>query len=114
MKIFYLFIILATIQTTNAQTTFWTEDFTTNVCGQGTLANGFVTPNGTWIVIPTGINDNESNNFYISATENGNGSGNCGSGCGTNRTLHIGANDGFSVIDGGASYNAGGLCPDFF
>src|SRR3569832_723763 len=113
MKQLYLLISIFALQYANAQTVFWTEGFPTNTCGQGTLASGYVTPNGTWTVTPTGLNDNESNNFYISATENGNGAGNCGSGCGTNRTLHVGANDGFTQTDPGASYDAGGVCASF-
>jgi hypothetical protein len=113
MKKFYLLILLTAFQSVHAQTIFWTEDFTTNVCGQGTLADGYTTPNGAWSVVSTGINDPESNNFYISASENGNGTGNCGSACGINRTLHVGANDGFTTTDGGASYDAGGVCISF-
>jgi hypothetical protein len=114
MKKLYFLILVIASQAVHAQVTFWTEDFITSTCGSGTLANGYVTPNGTWTVASTGTNDPEANLFYVSAKENGNGAGNCGSACGTNRTLHIGANDGFSAVDGGASYDAGGLCPTFF
>jgi hypothetical protein len=112
MKKLYSLILLFAAQTSFAQVTFWTEDFITSTCGSGTQANGYITPNGTWTVTPSGANDPEANLFFISAKENGNGAGNCGSACGTNHTLHVGANDGF-VLDQGASYDAGGLCSSF-
>lgn len=78
---------------------FWTETFGTG-CNSGTLANGYVTPNGTWDVTATGFNGTDANLWYISAEENGEGFNNCGAGCGTNPTLHIGRADG----DVGATY----------
>jgi hypothetical protein len=114
MKKLYVIIFMLYAHAAQSQSTVWVEDFITGSCGQGTLANGYTTSNGTWSVVSTGTNDPESNNFYISATENGNGTGNCGTGCGINRTLHVGANDGISPTDGGASYNAGGLCGIFY
>ena len=97
-----------------AQTILWSEDFGFG-CNQGQSAVGFSTTNGTWTETQTGSNDPESNLWFVSATEAGTGLGQCGDGCGnnsnlTNRTLHIGANDGITTIDGGASYNAGGFC----
>jgi hypothetical protein len=112
MKKLYVLLFLFTAFSSNGQNIIWTENFITNTCGQGTIANGYSTPNGSWMVTPTGTNDPEANLFYISATENGNGTGNCGTACGTNRTLHVGANDGF-YLDEGASYDAGGLCGSF-
>jgi hypothetical protein len=114
MKILFTSLFILITISLSAQTIFWTENFTSNSCGQATLANGYSTANGTWTVVSTGLNDAEANNFYISATENGNGSGNCGTGCGINHTLHIAANDGFSTTDAGASYNSGGLCGIFY
>ncbi|MEX1192069.1 MAG: HYR domain-containing protein [Brumimicrobium sp.] len=82
----------------NAQV-FWTETFGSG-CNTGTLADGETTTNGTWNVTNTGTNGTEANVWYISAEENGEGVGNCGAGCGTNPTLHIGA----SSVDLGAAY----------
>ena len=97
---------------TGAQT-FWTETFN-NGCTSGCLASSYTGPNGTWTLFATGSNDPlNANKWYISCAENGNGSGNCGSGCGNNATLHIGADDGF-VLDPGAAYDAGGFCGVFF
>jgi hypothetical protein len=97
---------------------FWTEDFGTG-CTQGLLASSYTGPNGSWGITSTGTNNAQSNKWYISATEAGMGSGNCGDGCLgngslTNRTLHVGANDGFTPTDPGAAYNAGGLCGFWF
>ena len=97
---------------------FWTEDFGFG-CNQGNLASGYVSINGAWSQTLTGTNLPQANSWFVSATEAGVGTGNCGDGCIsngglTNRTLHVGANDGFTPTDPGAAYNAGGLCPALF
>lgn len=74
-----------------SQTVFWTEDFGTG-CNQGQLSTAASGPNGFWTVTETGFNASGSNVWFTSASENGNAIGSCGSGCGTNRTLHIGNN----------------------
>jgi gliding motility-associated-like protein len=69
--------------------TFWAETFGTG-CNTGTVANGFISPNGEWLTRANGgVNGANSNDWYISAAENGEGVGNCGAGCGTNPTLHV-------------------------
>lgn len=68
-----------------ASGTFWTENFN-NGCTQLCSANGY---NG-WTVANTGTNGTSANEFYISCQENGNAVGACGSGCGSNATLHVG------------------------
>jgi len=78
---------------------FWTETFGAG-CNTGTLADGFVSSNGTWNVTSTGLNGPAANVWYISAEENAEGVGNCGAGCGNSPTLHIGRFDG----DAGATY----------
>lgn len=78
---------------------FWTETFGTG-CNTGTLADGFVSTNAAWNVTAIGANGANANLWYVSAEENGVGVGVCGSGCGTNPTLHIGRADG----DVGATY----------
>ena len=81
---------------------FWTETFGTG-CNSGTLADGFMSPNGEWTTRATlGNNGTDRNVWYISAEENGEGVGNCGAGCGTNPTLHISP----GVLDVGAAYLA--------
>lgn len=47
----------------------------------------------------------KSNKFYISCNENGNSPGTCGTGCGSNNTLHLGST---TLGDIGAAYDAGG------
>jgi hypothetical protein len=100
-----------------SQETFWTEDFGSG-CDVGQLAPAYAGVNGSWITTLTGANQTDANKFYISAAENGNAAGACGSGCGNDRSLHIGnvfidailiqipADQGASYYDSGAS----GLC----
>lgn len=86
----FLFVSLFLSGTTYSQI-FWTETFGTG-CNQANLAStGVSTPtNGAWTINNTGPNDPDANQWFVSATENGNAVASCGSGCGTNRTLHIG------------------------
>src|SRR5690554_293985 len=94
-----LFLLLFEVHQAHTQV-FWTETFGSG-CNAGVLANGFVSPNGTWIVdAPLVSNGADANLWYISAAENGEGVGNCGAGCGTHPTLHIGTQSG----DTGAEY----------
>lgn len=105
-KIRLLFVVL--FFTTQAiSQAFWTETFGTG-CNTGTLADGFVSSNGTWVTRGAlGSNGADRNVWYISAAENGQGVGNCGVGCGTNPTLHVGP----GLADLGAAYlsDDGGL-----
>ncbi|MEO8760527.1 MAG: hypothetical protein ABI388_05130, partial [Bacteroidia bacterium] len=104
-----------------SQTLFWAETFgvgTTCGANQGTLANGFLSNNGTWGTTTTGINDQFANQWYISQTEGGRSVGTCGNSCLDsagliNRTLHISnvAGSPFSAAcptgDCGANYDPG-------
>ncbi|MES2762774.1 MAG: gliding motility-associated C-terminal domain-containing protein [Bacteroidota bacterium] len=96
--------------------TFWTETFGTG-CSQGSLASAYTGTNGAWAVTATGANSAEANQFFVSATENGNAAGACGSACGSDRSLHVG-NVAAPILgltaDQGAAYNAGGFCGTFF
>ncbi|MBS1646223.1 MAG: gliding motility-associated C-terminal domain-containing protein [Bacteroidetes bacterium] len=114
MKKIYFFCASITTLLAGAQTPFWTENFGTG-CNQLQLANGLnASGNGAWTVSILGAEDPQANTWYISAEENGNATGACGSGCGSNRTLHVGSianSSGFSPCstgDCGASYDAGG------
>ncbi|CAG0991124.1 MAG: PKD domain-containing protein [Bacteroidetes bacterium] len=114
MKKIILFLVCSVIAVPLFSQIFWTETFGTG-CNQGQNANGFVSANGVWTVTNTGVNAAEANKWFVSATEAGMGSGNCGDGCLNNggltdRTLHIGSDDGFFPTDLGAAYNAGGVC----
>ncbi len=112
-KILFTFLLVASI-CLKAQTTFWTEGFGTG-CNQLQAANG-LNPggNGTWTVSILGAEDPQANTWFISATENGNAVGACGTGCGTNQTLHVASIPNSSGLtfcasgDCGASYDAGG------
>lgn len=95
----------------NAQ--FWTETFS-NACASNCLANAYVGPNGTWTETNTGVNDPESNKWFVSGAECGNTPPACGTGCGAiDPSLHIGSDDGILPSDPGAAYNTGGICPLF-
>jgi hypothetical protein len=95
--------------------TFWTETFT-NGCASGCLAQTYTTgPNGPWTISSTGTNGAQPNQWFISCAENGNAAGTCGAGCGSDASLHVGANPNsectcFSCVDPsgdcGAAYDA--------
>lgn len=103
-------LVLALIPTTLfSQTIFWTEDFGTG-CNQGQDATSYSGSNGAWTVTNTGNNYGGANKWYISAMENGNAVGQCGSSCGSNRTLHISSTIqlGGPQPDSRANYYVGG------
>jgi hypothetical protein len=110
-QIFYFFVCTLFSFGAFAQSPFWIETFSVG-CNNGQVANGF-NPSGmgTWSVTNTGTNNPESNVWYVSASEQGVGIGNCGQGCGgnQNRTLHVGVNltNPFPLTDQGATYVAG-------
>ncbi len=97
-----------------SQTIFWSESFGTG-CNQGQLATAYTNANGLWSFVSTGTNAASASQWYVSATENGNEPGECGSVCGDDRTLHLGtvALPLFGLVaDFGASYYEGiaGFC----
>ncbi|HTF03962.1 MAG TPA: T9SS type A sorting domain-containing protein [Bacteroidia bacterium] len=63
----------------------WTENFN-NGCTQLCPASSYP----GWSVTNTGANGTSANDFYISCAENGNAVGGCGTGCGSDATLHLG------------------------
>lgn len=79
-----------------AQTVVWQETF------DGT--NNWET--GANLNQDLGGSCGKSNKFYISCKENGNAAGSCGTGCGSNKTLHVGSS---TLGDLGAAYDAGGF-----
>lgn len=93
------------------QTPFWTEDFGSG-CNSGQQVTAYAGPNGNWTVTSTGTNADGANAWFVSAEENGNEEGECGSGCGNNRTLHLGALNSALGTDLGAAYYEGldGFC----
>lgn len=84
-----LIALLPTAST--AQLVLWAEDFE-NGCVQNCAATTFTGANGAWSTMNTGTNGACANIWFVSCQENGNPAGTCGSGCGTNETLHIGNN----------------------
>jgi hypothetical protein len=95
-----------------AQEQVYTEYFGAG-CNTGTLLTDYLSPIGAnWTVTETGFNADGANRWFVSAAENGNSPGNCGSGCGSNPTLHVGAFESLLGSDLGAAYYEGldGFC----
>lgn len=111
MKLLYTALAVGLAHFASGQI-FWTETFGTG-CNQGQLATAYVSPNGSWTSTNTGTNAGSANVWYVGATENNTGAGNCSTVCGTNATLHLG-NVNVSIIsaDQGAAYYEGlaGFC----
>ncbi|MEW6467297.1 MAG: T9SS type A sorting domain-containing protein [Bacteroidota bacterium] len=87
-------------------TIFYSETFGTG-CNTGLLASTY-----GWTVAATGTNEAFANQWYVSAEENGNAVGACGTGCGTNRTLHLGST--FSGDIGAAYFESDAFSCGFF
>jgi hypothetical protein len=91
---------------------FWSESFGFG-CNAGTLATDYLSfTTGAWTITETGTNADVANTWFISAAENGNAAGQCGTGCGNDATLHVGALNSFLGTDLGAAYYEGldGFC----
>jgi gliding motility-associated-like protein len=111
-KIIYSLVVLFSLISTQTKAQLpWYESFG-NACSSGLGAN-LTAPsiNGAWNVTSLAtapFNGTDANEWYISATEQGQLPGNCsGVGCGgtQNRSLHIGENQAApSVVDQAASY----------
>ncbi len=101
--------LFAFISLNSKAQTFWTETFSngcTANCGAASYTTG---PNGPWTVASTGTNGAEGSEWYISCAENGNAAGSCGTGCGSDASLHVSSSP-FWVGDVGAAYEIGGFC----
>jgi hypothetical protein len=103
------------ISATTGGGTFWTEAFS-NGCTAGCAATAYAGPNGSWTQTNSSTGS-APNNWFISCAENGNAAGVCGAGCGSDPSLHIGANPNSECVclycsqaqgDCGASYDACG------
>lgn len=110
-RFFYVFLLISSFSTVFSQVPFWTETFGTG-CNQLQSVNGFNGGNGAWNLFFLTAATSGSNEFYVSAAENGNPVGTCGSGCGTNQTLHLANSSSATALlcttgDCGAAYNAG-------
>jgi gliding motility-associated-like protein len=109
-RIFYFLLFVFTFSFSFSQAPFWTEGFGVG-CNALTVVSGFNSGNGAWsstFLVPASSGSNE---FYVSATENGNPVNSCGSGCGSNQTLHLANSSSSSAFactagDCGAAYNA--------
>lgn len=66
---------------------FYTETFDGTACA---ATSGCDPSLVSWTTTNTGANGGAANKFYVSCQENGNAAGVCGSGCGTDQSLHVG------------------------
>jgi hypothetical protein len=78
-----------------SQTIIWSEDFDNN----GGSGSNWGTLNQN-----VGAQGPTANLWYISCKENGNAAGACGTGCGTDKTLHVGSSNAGDI---GAAYEIG-------
>lgn len=109
-RYFYSLFLLFSCYFGFSQAPFWTENFGVG-CNQLQSVAGLNTGNGAWNLFFLTAATSGSNEFYVSATENGNPVGSCGTGCGTNRTLHLANSSSATAFacttgDCGAAYNA--------
>lgn len=107
-------LVFSTLLITHAatcQVTLWLENFE-NSCSSG--CTSYTGTNGAWSFInspasPAGLcgyggaNGASSNRWYVSCAEDGKSNGVCGSGCGSNESLHMGS---ATLGDLGAAYDA--------
>lgn len=102
-----LLLLLTPVSIFAQNVTFWAEDFGFG-CNSGQFADGFISINtGVWTVQVLGAEADLPNTWFISAEENGNQAGECGSACGDDPSLHLGANGSFLGTDIGAAYYEG-------
>jgi gliding motility-associated-like protein len=112
-KFLFLFIWAVVFPTaTNAQI-FYSENFDGVVCPGVTGCDHTLVG---WTQTITGPEGTTPNKFYISCAENGNVAGLCGTGCGSDQSLHVGNIPGSPASifcpagDCGASYDASAGC----
>lgn len=111
MRYLYLLAFLFFCYSVQSQVVFWSENFN-NGCTDNCGATAYSSANGNWTVTDVGTNGNFANEWFVSCAENGEAVGQCGAGCGSNSTLHIGSIPCTLCFfcpngDCGAAYNAG-------
>ena len=112
MRPFFILLTICSISAEAQVVEFWSENFGSG-CNTGTLANDYFSfTNGPWTITETGANADVANAWFVSASENGNAAGQCGSACGSDPSLHVGALNSFLGTDLGAAYFEGldGFC----
>lgn len=107
LQTIYTIIFFLLVGTSFGQV-FWTEDFDGTPCTSGCDPSIV----GWTINTTVGANGATANTWYTSCAENGNAAGMCGSGCGSDNSLHVGnvAGSTGSLLcpggDCGAAYDA--------
>lgn len=86
-RIFTTIFICISLFTTLSAQQFYQEEFDGTVCAAGSGCDPSLVG---WSVSNTGANGANANAFFISCMENGNAAGQCGSGCGSDQSLHVG------------------------
>jgi hypothetical protein len=112
MRPIFIFLMLCSISAQAQVVEFWSENFGSG-CNTGTLATTYFSfTTGPWTVTEMGANADVANAWFVSASENGNAAGQCGTGCGSDPSLHVGALNSFLGTDLGAAYFEGldGFC----
>ncbi|MDF2436261.1 MAG: hypothetical protein K0Q95_637 [Bacteroidota bacterium] len=88
--------------------TFYTETFDGTVCAASSNCDPSLVG---WTVTSVGAEGASANKWFVSCQENGNAAGACGTGCGSDQSLHLGSITAAFICpsgDCGASYNASG------
>ncbi|MFZ5552219.1 MAG: PKD domain-containing protein [Bacteroidota bacterium] len=85
-KIVFIFAFLLSGFAAHSQI-FYTETFDGTACGAGSGCDPSIV---AWTQVSLGGEGGAANEFFVSCTENGNAAGACGSGCGTDQSLHVG------------------------
>lgn len=75
------------ISAAGAAVTFYTETFDGAVCVAGSGCDPSLV---SWTSVSLGAEGGSANCFYVSCQENGNAAGACGTGCGSDQSLHVG------------------------
>jgi len=82
-----LLLILISLPSISFSQVFYTETFDGTVCA---ATSGCDPSTVAWTTTNTGTNGANPNKFYVSCQENGNAAGQCGTGCGSDQSLHVG------------------------
>jgi hypothetical protein len=111
-----LLLIIGVINSNIDAQVFWTETFGTSGAS-GTHVGAYSGTHGAWTEAILSTEGGSPNPWFVSCDEAGHVVGGCGTDCaggGYGATLHIGPDNLFAGPDGGAMYDAGGLCSSIY
>ncbi len=111
-KLLYMSLACLLLSAPGRAQIFYVENFEGG-SSSGLSVTSYSGTGGSWTNSVLTTEGDYYNEWYVSCAEQGHVDGVCGDVCGSSSalgsTLHIGSNSGFGG-DGGAAYNAGGLC----